>query len=616
MPAAITDKFADTYNAANPNVARVTSTRSAAGTSLSCDNLSGWPTGTVVHFSTYRLNTSNAVVAGTQIDWVGIVSGSTIGSLTRITGATDNGSAVGDVVEMNPTAKWASNLVNGILVGHNQDGTHATNSITTANITDSNVTTAKLANGAVTNAKLDSDLAAGWVGITGSISAVTYNGNRSYSLTTSSDNSAVISPGMRLRTTRTVSAPTQCASLNGTNNYFSKTSPAGMAQTDNITVMAWIKLTAYSASVQTIMSRANGTTDGWSFNIATTGQVILGGVRVTDDYIQSYQSVPLNKWVHVAASISSTGATGQVYFDGVAVPTSFANNANTAFAAPTADFRIGAGTGGTLLFGGKIAQPAVFSAVIAAATIRTYISQGLSGSETSLISAYSFNNSITDLNTSNANNLTNNNSTSITNADSPFGGQADGTISATKDYAIVQTTSASTLVVQVPEGCTIPTNGGISACSYSSFKNPYGFPGQKGKWQLRSSIRTSNNQPSAVTSTWYNIASAQLTVPIGEWVVGYSAYALISATSGNNVISTTLSTASNAESDVELSATMDAQSSTQIGGCMNPSPKGYSQTTQNPLYLNTATLATAGSATLYNIGNQQATIIYADNAYV
>lgn len=138
MPAAITDKFADTYNAANPNVARVTSTRSAAGTSLSCDNLSGWPTGTVVHFSTYQLNTSNQVVAGTQIDWVGIVSGSTIGSLTRITGATDNGSAVGDVVEMNPTAKWASNLVNGILVGHNQDGTHATSlPLTTPKITTS-----------------------------------------------------------------------------------------------------------------------------------------------------------------------------------------------------------------------------------------------------------------------------------------------------------------------------------------------------------------------------------------------------------------------------------------------------------------------------------------------
>lgn len=127
MSAGTGDKFSDTYNAANPNVARVTSTRAAAATSLSCDNLAGWPTSTStkVHFSTYKINTSGAVVAGTQIDWTGIVTGNTIGSMVRVTGATDNGNAVNDVVEMNPTAKWASELVNGILVEHTQAGVHA-----------------------------------------------------------------------------------------------------------------------------------------------------------------------------------------------------------------------------------------------------------------------------------------------------------------------------------------------------------------------------------------------------------------------------------------------------------------------------------------------------------
>lgn len=124
MVASLTDKFTDTYNAANPNVARVTATRSAGGSSLSCDNLAGWPTATKVHFSTYKINTSNAVVAGSQIDWQGIVSGTSIGSLTRITGATDNGSAIGDVVELNPTASWAHDLYSGLTVEHNQDGTH------------------------------------------------------------------------------------------------------------------------------------------------------------------------------------------------------------------------------------------------------------------------------------------------------------------------------------------------------------------------------------------------------------------------------------------------------------------------------------------------------------
>jgi len=528
MPAAITDKFADTYNAANPNVARVTSTRSAAGTSLSCDNLSGWPTGTVVHFSTYRLNTSNAVVAGTQIDWVGIVSGSTIGSLTRITGATDNGSAVGDVVEMNPTAKWASNLVNGILVSHNQDGTLKNNAVTTAVITDSNVTTAKLANGAVTNAKLDSDLAAGWVGITGSISAVTYNGNRSYSLTTSSDNSGVISPGMRLRTTRTVSAPTQVASLNGTNNYFSKSSPAGMTFTDDFVASAWVKLTSYPGTDAGIVSRYNGTS-GWILGVKTTGQIFFSGYNggaANNSQVISYQSLPLNKWVHVTgqldmSSFTATSTTSYVMLDGTDVPVSVSRGGTN----PTALVQAGNLEVGTYnaggFFPGKIAQVAVFNAKVTQATIRGYISQGLSGSETSLISAYSFNNSITDLNTTNANNLTNNNSTSITNADSPFGCQADGTISATKDYAIVQTVSASTLVVQVPEGCTIPTSGGVSACSYSSFKNPYGFPGQKEKFRLSTLLRTISVTTSNATYGSFISGGYALTAPIGAWDIGY-----------------------------------------------------------------------------------------------
>lgn len=89
-------------------------------------------------FSTYRLNTSGAVVAGTQIDWKGIVAGNTIGTLTRITGATDAGSVIGDVVEMNPTGNWATDLVTGILTSIKQDGTMiASLPLTTPKITTS-----------------------------------------------------------------------------------------------------------------------------------------------------------------------------------------------------------------------------------------------------------------------------------------------------------------------------------------------------------------------------------------------------------------------------------------------------------------------------------------------
>lgn len=160
MAAGINDKFKKTYNAANPNVARVTGTRATAGTTLTCDNLAGWPTDTSVDFSTYKINTSNEVIAGTQIDWKGIVSGNNIGTLTRITGAADSGSVIGDVVEMNPTGNWANDLITGILVHSDQDGTLKAGAVdATAVIADSVVTTAKIADSNITSPKV----AAGFV---------------------------------------------------------------------------------------------------------------------------------------------------------------------------------------------------------------------------------------------------------------------------------------------------------------------------------------------------------------------------------------------------------------------------------------------------------------------
>lgn len=140
MSASTTDKITDTFNAANPNVAKVTSTRAASGATLACDNLAGWPTASKVHFSTYQVDTAGDYVEGTQIDWSGIVTSSTsIGSMTRLAGATDNGSAVGDYVEMNPTAKWAQDLADALTAEHSRTGVHALTSNST--ITSSKVIT-------------------------------------------------------------------------------------------------------------------------------------------------------------------------------------------------------------------------------------------------------------------------------------------------------------------------------------------------------------------------------------------------------------------------------------------------------------------------------------------
>lgn len=472
--ASVLDKFSKTFNSTNPNVARVSSTRSGGGATLVCDNLAGWPTDTVVHFSTYQVSTGGAVVAGTQIDWKGVVSGNTVTSLTRVAGATDSGNAINDYVEMNPTASWANDLATGLLVEHDQDGTHK--SVTTDTLT----TTGNVSiGGTLTIAGSTSD--GGWTPISGTISAVTANGNRSYSLTTSSDNTASISPGMRLRTTRTVSAPTQSASLNGSSQYFSKSSPAGTTFTDDFVVSAWVKVSAYQLG--TIASRYNGTS-GWELVMQANGTVYLQGYNGgSGNYsgVVSYQSLPLNKWVHIAAQLdmstfTATTTTSYVMFDGVDVPVTVTRGGtNPTALVQSGNLEIGGANGGGSPFHGKIAQVAIYSAKVTQANIRATISQGLVGNETSLISAYSFNNSINDLN-ANANNLTANGSAVATNADSPFGGQADGTISSTKDYAVVQKITSTTITVMAVEGCTIPTSGGVSAVSYSTMFSPYGFP--------------------------------------------------------------------------------------------------------------------------------------------
>lgn len=364
----------------------------------------------------------------------------------------------------------------------------------------------------------------GWTATGVNCSAAAANGNRSYDLTFASTMASILSPGMRLRTTRTVAAPSQSTSLNGTTQYYSKSSPAGMTFTDDFVVSAWIKLTSYGA-VSAIASRYNGTS-GWTLRVDTDGTVQLLGYNANvANYsrVKSYQSVPLNKWVHVSAQLdmstfTATTTTSYVMIDGVDVPAAVdRGGTNPTALVQAGDLQIGA-TNGAGFFSGKIAQVAIYNAKVTQATILASMHQTLSGSETSLISAYSFNNTINDLN-ANANNLTANGSAVATNADSPFGGQADGTISATLDYGIVQKVATTTVTVQVPEGCTIPTTGGVTSVSYSTQKAPYGMPVNTGKWELETLINNITSTSGTTTSTVYNPGGLTLLRPIGDWII-------------------------------------------------------------------------------------------------
>lgn len=410
---------------------------------------------------------------------------------------------------------------------------------------DTDNVTGKVKNSAVFNG--------GWSPVESPPDTVVANGNRSYTLTFNSlDLTDTISPGMRVRTTRTVAAPTQCTDLeSGSSQYYNDTSVSGMTFTDDFVVSAWIKLESYAAlnSASTIASRYNGTS-GWRLEVFYTGQIRLLGVNAGSanvSYVVSYRAVPLGKWVHITAQLdmsafTATTTTSYIMFDGEDVPSAIARSGSNPTALIQAgNLEIGSTNSGTLLFDGKIAQVAIYSAKVTQATILASIDRTLTGSETSLVSAYSFNNSINDL-SANANNLTAQNSAVATNADSPFGNEA---ASSTLDYGLVQSVSFSTnttMIVQVPIGCTIPTTGGVTSMAYSVQKNPYGWVSSIEKWHIESLVvRFSFTNNFGSINQWYS-SSQNLIAPIGTWLLEYAInFGLASTVSGIRTGSISLS---------------------------------------------------------------------------
>ena len=237
--------------------------------------------------------------------------------------------------------------------------------------------------------------------------------------------------------------------------------------------------------------------------------------------------------------------------------------------------------------------------------------------------AYSFNNAITDLNTTTPNDLTANGGAVATNADSPFGGLADGTISSTQDFAIVAKVTASTITVNVAEGCTIPTSGGIASASYSNQRSPFGFPGQKGKWTLNYLAKVSLTQSSPVAGTWYNMTTTTgvsggtvLSFPVGEWVASYQTHAACVNSTNVAAFYLTLSTGSTTETDKDFtSRCVTPAASVNSFETTTTRSKSVSVSAATPYYLNIQSI-TASAASMNFSGTVATTVISAENAWV
>ena len=395
--------------------------------------------------------------------------------------------------------------------------------------------------------------ATGWSPLGATPNTVTANGNNSFDLVfNSTDLTDTLTNGMRIRATRTVAAPNTAFSLDGTNDYYVKTSPSKMTWTDDFAQGWWIYPTAYQTGH--IASRYNGTS-GWQFYVGSDGRLTIRGYNAgaaNTRYATSYQSVPLNRWVHVAAQLdmstwTATTTTNYIMIDGLDVPVALTSGGTNPTALIQAgNFEVGSTNGGTQPFAGYIGDGGVYNAKVTQATILASINRPLTGSETSLASAYS-NGSVNDLNTTTPNNLTATNG-ATTVANSPFGNRG---VSTTLEYGIVMANTFSTnttVTVQVPEGCQLPTTGGITSVDYSTQGIPYGFPRDKGRWEIGSYYLTTGGNVTNTSVAQYG--GRQFKVPLGSWKLKAKLTALVVGDSAGDSATFALSSSTSVIDDI------------------------------------------------------------------
>lgn len=475
------------------------------------------------------------------------------------------------------TSKDAGGVFIGVEGARNEDGTssgtHARGSRVVGNATAQDFQDWRneaIALRAAFNAHVSADIGSGWTSLVTTASTVATNGNRSFNLSLTGDHTATLSRGMRLRIPRTGTTPTQCADFNGTTQSASRASGSvsGISVSNLVTVEARVYVKSYATGNPAILSRYTNAASGWVFGTDSNGvpRLLFDTNATTADTLTGVASLPLNEWVHYAATINTTGGTGKIWINGVEVPSTYSNGTTTT-TANTANLVMGATAEPGDYANMRISEVRLWSTARTDDEIKNNMNQELTGSETGLMGYWKLNGDFND-STSNANHLTANSGVTATYADNALNANA---------YAIIMTTPVysggnTTMTVQTPIGYPIP-NATLGTVSYSSVKVPYGFPSNPGLWSIHT-LLASNLIPAGVAGTWTNL-DVTLKVPAGVWNLGYRGTLYISkgATTNTGTISATLSTSSSSETDMELrtsallagaSATLQLESSVSV----------------------------------------------------
>lgn len=419
-----------------------------------------------------------------------------------------------------------------------------------------------------------------------------YNqGNGSFEIgVASQDVTGIVSPGMKLRIERGTTAPTQCADFeSGSSHYATKAGPAGITYTDDFVVEAWANFESYTQG--SIISRFNGTS-GWVLDTNSTGSIRLLGYNAgagNVSYVQSYQSVPLAKWIHIAAQLdmsafTATTTTSYIMINGISVPVAVIRaGTNPTALVQAGDLQVGSSNTANY-FDGKLADIRVWSAKRTQTEITDNMNQQLVGTETNLVAYFKLNGDFND-STANANNLTATNGVVATTVDNPM-----------KDtqYAVVTKVAYgapnSTITVFTGSEHIIP-NMTLNSPYYSTQSSPHGFPKAEDKWYLEVLHLAQYNNGAITAGNYTNIASARINLPVGSWKVSHKAYIQCTngATPANMSASQALSESSTTYSGLVATRTTSRSPNISSGVTENDGmvygEAEYDATVATPLYL-------------------------------
>lgn len=450
----------------------------------------------------------------------------------------------------------------------------------------------------------------GWSSLANTYTYGANNGNKEFTATVPVDLRTIITPGMRFQATRGTAPPTQCmAFASASNQSAANSNPSGLSFTGNFTIEAWVYPLSYGLGAIISHDSAGGTLSGWELAFEATGQPSLFWRNASGvSQFTAYQSLPLNRWTHVAVVATVATPIAQFYLNGVAVPTQTVATAATSVVQPTSTaVTLGKENSAANYFNGYLSEVRVWNAAISLANIQARMATNCAGNETNLVACYKGNGAWTDA-TSNANTLTPAGGASDTQANNPFN---------SVEYFIITKISYSapntTLTLFGGTDYTLP-NMTLTSPMFSREKNPFGFPSSRFKW-LVDFILKAQYSTAGTSGVWANVGN-QISLPTGDWDVRYSYFGLIThsgATFLNAVY--TLSTANNSETDNRFTMQTPniSVSLTQQAGLV-AARAFLSLLSQTIYYLNGK--PSASSTNLYFDGSADAATIVAESAYV